>query len=100
MSKDKNGGGTEKDGSKSPKYCSLCYANGRFLTPPEVNTAQKMQDFCIQQMRKSGMNSFVAWLATRGIPRLERWKKMRIINGHYPEKQHHSAQNQQIKFRK
>ena len=78
MSKDKNGGGTEKDGSKNPKYCSMCYENGHFLTPPEVNNAQKMQKFCIQQMRKSGMNSFVAWLATRGIPRLERWKKARL----------------------
>ena len=75
MAKDKKGGGTEKDGSKSAKYCSMCYENGRFLTPPEVNTAEKMQDFCIQQMRKSGMNGFVAWLATRDIPRLERWKK-------------------------
>jgi hypothetical protein len=75
MAKDKKGGGTEKDGSKSAKYCSMCYENGRFLTPPEVNNAEKMQHFCIQQMRKSGMNGFVAWLATRGIPRLERWKK-------------------------
>jgi hypothetical protein len=75
MAKDKKGGGTEKDGSKSAKYCSMCYENGRFLTPPEVNNAEKMQHFCIQQMRKSGMNSIVAWLATRSIPRLERWKK-------------------------
>jgi hypothetical protein len=53
----------------------MCYQNGVFLTPKEVNTAEKMQDFCIQQMKNSGMNSFIAWLATRGIPRLERWKK-------------------------
>ena len=74
MAKDKKGGGTEKDGSKSAKYCSMCYENGHFLSP-EVNTAEKMQHFCIQQMRKNGMNGFVAWIATRGIPRLERWKK-------------------------
>ncbi|NBP05257.1 MAG: hypothetical protein EBV15_03410 [Bacteroidetes bacterium] len=75
LAKDKQGGGTEKDGSHSAMYCSMCYQNGVFLTPKEINTAEKMQDFCIQQMKNSGMTGFVAWLATRGIPRLERWKK-------------------------
>jgi hypothetical protein len=53
----------------------MCYENGAFLTPPEVDTAEKMQAFCIQEMRKSGMNRIFAWLATRMIPSLERWKK-------------------------
>jgi hypothetical protein len=75
MAKDKKGGGTEKDGSKSIKYCSMCYANGRFLTPADVNTAKKMQKFCMSEMRKDGMNRFFAWLATRSIPKLERWNK-------------------------
>ena len=75
LSKDKQGGGTEKDGSISPMYCSMCYANGQFLTPPEIDTPEKMQKFCIQEMKKSGMNGLFAWLATRGIPRLERWTK-------------------------
>lgn len=74
LKKDKQGGGTEKDGSKSLKYCSMCYANGTFLTPPEIDTAEKMQKFCIQEMKKSGMNGFLAWLGTRPIPKLERWK--------------------------
>ena len=75
LKRDKQGGGTEKDGSISPKYCSMCYANGAFLSPPEVDTAGKMQAFCIEQMRKAGMNRFFAWLATRPIPKLERWKQ-------------------------
>lgn len=75
MAKDKKGGGTEKDGSKSIKYCSMCYANGRFLTPADVNTAKKMQKFCMSEMRKDGMNRIFAWLATRSIPKLERWNK-------------------------
>lgn len=75
LKKDKNGGGSEKDGSRSPKYCSMCYENGVFITPPDVDTAEKMQAFCIQEMRKSGMNRFLAWLGTRPIPGLERWKK-------------------------
>lgn len=74
LKKDKKGGGSEKDGSISPKYCSMCYENGEFLSPLEVDTAQKMQKFCIQEMKKDGMNGFMAWLLTRGIPRLERWK--------------------------
>jgi hypothetical protein len=75
LKKDKQGGGTEKDGSKSPRYCSMCYANGQFLTPPEIDTAHKMQKFCIEQMRKSGINRFLAWLGTRSIPNLERWQR-------------------------
>jgi hypothetical protein len=74
LRKDKKGGGTEKDGTASNKYCSMCYENGAFITPPEVNTAQKMQEFCIQEMKKAGINIFFAWLATRAIPKLERWK--------------------------
>ncbi|NCO31548.1 hypothetical protein GW891_01725, partial [bacterium] len=33
LDQDKKGGGTEKDGSKSKKYCSMCYLNGEFLSP-------------------------------------------------------------------
>ncbi|MGB4930587.1 MAG: zinc ribbon domain-containing protein [Chitinophagales bacterium] len=73
--KDKKGGGTEKDGTKSKMYCSMCYENGNFLTPPEINTAKKMQNFCIQEMKKDGINGLFAWLATRQIPHFKRWKK-------------------------
>ena len=75
MNKDKNGGGTEEDGSISQKYCSMCYKDGKFLTPQEVDSAAKMQKFCIKEMKKSGMNGAMAWLLTRGIPRLERWRE-------------------------
>jgi len=75
LKKDNKGGGTEKDGSKSNKYCSMCYKNGEFLTPLEIDSPQKMQKFCIEQMKKSGMNGAFAWLATRPIPKLERWQK-------------------------
>jgi hypothetical protein len=75
LNKDKQGGGSEADGSRSIKYCSMCYENGKFLTPAEIDTPQKMQKFCMEQMRKSGMNRILAWLGTRPIPQLERWKK-------------------------
>ena len=75
LKNDKKGGGSEKDGSISKKYCSMCYVNGEFLTPTEIDTAAKMQKFCIREMKKNGMSGIFAWLATKAIPRLERWKK-------------------------
>ncbi len=72
MSKDPQGGGTEKDGSKNNKYCSYCFQNGNF-TSPEIDTPQKMQSFCIEKMKEQGMPRFIAWLFTRRIPKLERW---------------------------
>lgn len=75
MKKDPQGGGTEKDGSINTKYCYMCYKDGEFLSPPEIDTAKKMQDFCVEQMKKDGMNGLIAWMATRGIPKLERWNK-------------------------
>ena len=73
LKKDKKGGGSEKDGSISKKYCSMCYENGVFLTPPEIDTARKMQPVCIQEMKKGVINSFFAWVATRSIPKLDTW---------------------------
>ncbi len=75
LNKDEQGGGTNADGSVNEKYCSMCYKDGEFLSPPEVDTAEKMQKFCIKEMKKDGMNGMLAWVLTRGIPRLERWKK-------------------------
>ncbi|MCA9359985.1 zinc ribbon domain-containing protein [Candidatus Nomurabacteria bacterium] len=75
LNKDPKGGGTNADGTLSDKYCSMCYENGEFLNPPEVDTAEKFQTYCIQEMKKSGMNGVLAWILTRGIPRLERWRK-------------------------
>jgi len=75
LHKDMKGGGSEKDGSKSTLYCSMCYENGKFLSPPEVDTAEKMQKLCIQEMKQDGMNGILAWILTRGIPKLERWQK-------------------------
>ena len=75
MKRDKQGGGSNTDGSISNKFCSMCFENGKFLSPAEADTASKFQKYCIQEMKKDGMNGAFAWLATRGIPKLERWKK-------------------------
>lgn len=74
MNKDPNKWGIEKDGSKNEIYCSYCYENWEF-TSPEIDTAEKMQEFCIDQMQKQWMPKILAWIFTRSIPKLERWKK-------------------------
>ncbi len=74
LKKDPKTGGTTKDGSKSLKYCSYCLVDGEF-TSPEIDTPQKMQEFCIEKMKEQGMIRPIAWVFTRGIPKLERWKK-------------------------
>jgi Putative zinc ribbon domain len=58
IKKDIKGGGSNADGSINKKYCSMCYEGGKFLSPPEVDTAQKFQTFCIREMKKNGMNVF------------------------------------------
>lgn len=73
LDRDKNGGGTNADGTKSELYCSLCYENGAFLNP-EITTASQMQEFCVAQLQKQGMPKFMAWIFTRSIPKLKRWQ--------------------------
>ncbi len=72
LNKDPQGGGLEADGSRSTRYCSLCYENGGFVHPDF--TATEMQEHCVIQLQKKGMPRIMAWLFTRGIPRLERWQ--------------------------
>jgi hypothetical protein len=72
IKKDSQLGGTNLDGSKSKMYCSYCYENGEFTFN---GTAKEMQVFCKDKMVETGASKFIAWLFTRGIPRLERWKE-------------------------
>ena len=73
MDKDPAGGGTDADGLRSTRFCSLCYRDGAF-TLPEIDTPAKMQAFCIDRMTEFGMPRLLARLLTRGIPGLERWR--------------------------
>lgn len=70
LKKDPKGGGTEKDGSKSAKYCSLCYWDGAF-TQPDM-TAKEMQAFAKGKLKEMGFPGFLAGFFTAGIPKLER----------------------------
>ena len=74
LSKDANGGGTEKDGSKSTMYCGFCYADGAFVGGEvSIEEFSKMSQ---KGMKEGGMNSFFAWLFSRTwtIGHLKRWK--------------------------
>ena len=72
MKKDPEYGGTKKDGTKSGDYCSYCYVDGEFTF---TGTAKEMQEFCKAKMIEMGSSKFTAWLFTRNIPRLTRWRK-------------------------
>ncbi len=74
MKKDPQGGGTERDGSRSTLYCSFCYANGEFMDP-SIDTAEKMQAFVKEKLKSMGFPGFIAGWFTKGIPKLKRWKK-------------------------
>ena len=73
MKRDALGGGTEADGSKSAKFCSHCYADGKFVLPDL--TVDEMKLRVKGKLREFGIPGFLTGLFTRGIPKLERWKK-------------------------
>lgn len=65
--------GTEADGRKSQKYCVHCYKGGKFTWPDA--TADRMQIYCMGVLTKKHWPTFLARMATNGIPKLERWQK-------------------------
>lgn len=71
LNKDPKGGGSEKDGSLSDRFCSYCYKNGAFTFE---GTVEDFQEFCRRKMIEGGHNRFFAWLMTRGMKHLPRWK--------------------------
>lgn len=70
MAKDPGHGRTEKDGSKSEKFCAYCDEGDVFQNPGF--SAMDMQTVFVEQMKKQGTNSFLAWLFKRGNSPLER----------------------------
>ena len=73
MSKDKNGGGTERDGSLSTQYCSHCYQRGTFVEPRL--TAYEMIEKVKLKLISMGIPSFLTGFFTRGIVKLDRWRR-------------------------
>lgn len=68
-----DGWGTEKDNSKSEKYCIMCYENGKFINS-KIDSAEKIQDFVFDILRQRKIPKFLVKLMIKDIPKLERWK--------------------------
>lgn len=76
LRRDPLGGGLHADGSSSTMYCSYCFEGGYFKQPNW--TAGQMQRFAKDKLREMGFPQPLAWLFTRQIPKLERWKRTTI----------------------
>jgi hypothetical protein len=74
LARDPQGGGTERDGTKSLMYCSSCYRDGAFVQP-ELSV-REMQTF-VDGILKEEMKWWwiFRWLAVHQIPTLVRWRK-------------------------
>lgn len=64
--------GTEVDGSRSEKWCSLCYANGGFLGPD--CTLEQMIEIVDNALKEQKSGFIMRRLARKQIPSLERWR--------------------------
>lgn len=71
MEKDERGGGTELDGTKSVKYCSRCYENGKFCNPDM--TVDGMKQLVKGKLQSMGFPGFIAHMFIKNIHKLERW---------------------------
>ncbi len=66
--------GTEADGSKSEKWCSLCYANGAFIGAD--CTLDQMIEIVDNALKEQGEWLILRWMARKQIPTLERWREL------------------------
>ncbi|MNG36916.1 putative zinc ribbon domain protein [compost metagenome] len=73
LARDEQRGGTERDGSKSNKYCSHCYQHGEFTLPGL--TVEQMRELVKEKLGEFGFPKFLRGVFTRNIYKLERWSK-------------------------
>jgi hypothetical protein len=75
LRRDRRGGGSNADGTRSRTYCSRCLVGGRFLNP--TLTVEQMQVLVEEKLRERGFPGFLGWIFTSRIPKLERWSGKR-----------------------
>ena len=64
--------GSEADGSKSEKWCQLCYEKGAFIGPDcSLDDMKKIVDNALVE---NGSGRLMRWMAQKQLPHLERWK--------------------------
>lgn len=73
LSKDPQGGGTEKNKTKSTLYCSHCYQRGAF-TEPRLTCKQMVEKVRVV-LKQMGVPRWLAWFFLKRIPSLARWQK-------------------------
>ncbi len=71
---DPNQGGTNTDNSLSEKYCSYCFANGKFKDDG-ISLQEKIDKNVQKAVEQMGMDEAKARAMAESIlPTLERWK--------------------------
>lgn len=73
LDRDPQGGGTEKNGTLSKTYCSLCYRDGKFTG--QDCTLQQMQGIVDEALKERGSGWLMRKIAVLQIPRLGRWRQ-------------------------
>jgi hypothetical protein len=63
-----------KDPGNNGMYCTKCFQDGQF-TQPDIDTPEKMQALVKEKLQGMGFPGFIAGWFTKGIPKLERWRK-------------------------
>ncbi len=72
LKRDKLGGGTEANGTKSTLYCSHCYRDGKF-TQPDI-TMDEMKLLVKGRLKEMKIPGILSGIFTRNIPKLVRWR--------------------------
>ncbi len=73
LDQDPLGWWTEKDGTHSTKYCSLCYKDGEFIG--KDCTLEEMIAIVSEATKKMWLPEAHRKIAIAAVPKLERWKK-------------------------
>jgi hypothetical protein len=74
LDKDPNNGGTNLDESKSDKYCSFCFQNGKFIDEGTTLKEKIEKNIQIAVSRLNIPESEARAMAESLLPNLERWK--------------------------
>ncbi|HJN85421.1 MAG TPA: zinc ribbon domain-containing protein [Patescibacteria group bacterium] len=74
LKKDEQHGGSERDGSKSKIYCSLCYNLGEFRQDMSLEEMMALVENVLVEKR---IPRFMAKFLAKQTPKLDRWREDR-----------------------
>jgi hypothetical protein len=76
LEKDPGKGGTNKDLTKSNKYCSYCFGKGKFLDEGLTLQEKIEKNVMMSALKMNLTDAQARELAEQILPTLERWKKI------------------------